>query len=876
MKREKDKYRLVAFLHDPVYKPYVLLRRAGHEREAAKIISRILSIHPDDAKKMIEEIRHTDIFASTTDRAIIPENAPDILRDEQLEFRHPVCGTRIKLPPYNGDLKHLRETIIDALKNKKYSSYRDVLETLWHELLPYLEEKIKDIPWRLLPADTRVPDHSIWQHLKVSADVNPFEGEYIAWLCIFSISPVQRFIRQARKTMDLWAGSYILSRLTFQSMKRVIDAHGSVSIIYPDMQNHPWLIQSGDGSEYIPSIPNKFVALIPESDKEEVRKLCIDVEDAYNETIEQWISDVEKKFKISIPDEHVKRALSPVWIALGIPLEMERTYSILKELLSHEHQEQIEDFIDIFVHGELKYGTKSSGYFYGFIYTAAEKALAARKTLRDGLRAPSEEGRERCHVCGERNAIVRHNRKNSRIEYLVDGKWERGELTAPRHLKEGEYLCGMCLLKRVLPDIMNFRDFRFPSTADVAAANIIYRSHPQNWKGLSSEILTSPSIPYLSEKLGADTKIPEGRVLLEIASGNIREFDRKDVDIIQGVIDRIREEKKRSPNPYYALISMDGDELGKWLAGQKGIELSEETNVYNSHVWKEMDDEFRKKMRKLYNRNRRPVTPSYHASISTALQNFSLHMVPLIVEGQHLGKLIYAGGDDVLAMVNLEHLWNVMQLLRAAYSGMVKFDRMMNGKWRILLDRKNSEGVVKKGNMHLITMGPCATLSAGVVIAHYKTPLSIVISRAFQLMKVAKEEYGRDAFVVEWIKHSGETVKAGSKWKMLDELDAIDRLKQLSEIFHPEADVHMTRGFVRFLRQVGRRIDYEEYLMGPLFKLAMDRYIQKNPSLRGEDAERRERELKEKFSKVIGGFDIEELLNFLDIILLMKGRYGNA
>ena len=61
--------------------------------------------------------------------------------------------------------------------------------------------------WRLLPADTRVPDHSIWSHLDiVSALAGAMQDAELASapaLLSMSFGPVQGFIAQARSTSDL-------------------------------------------------------------------------------------------------------------------------------------------------------------------------------------------------------------------------------------------------------------------------------------------------------------------------------------------------------------------------------------------------------------------------------------------------------------------------------------------------------------------------------------------------------------------------------------------------------------------------------------------------------------------------------------------------
>ncbi|WAM31763.1 type III-B CRISPR-associated protein Cas10/Cmr2 [Caldicellulosiruptor naganoensis] len=74
------------------------------------------------------------------------------------------------------------------------------------------------------PADSRIPSHSIYNHLVQTSAIataitdvdklfcGELKGDIPAFL-LFTIGPVQSFIATARKAQDLWAGSYILSYL---------------------------------------------------------------------------------------------------------------------------------------------------------------------------------------------------------------------------------------------------------------------------------------------------------------------------------------------------------------------------------------------------------------------------------------------------------------------------------------------------------------------------------------------------------------------------------------------------------------------------------------------------------------------------------------
>src|SRR5690625_7798421 len=152
----------------------------------------------------------------------------------------------------------------------------------------------------------------------------------------------------------------------------------------------------------------------------------------------------------------------------------------------------------------------------------------------------------------------------------------------------------------------------------------------------------------------------------------------------------------QTPSKYYAILYLDGDNMGKWLSGDlapefwkvlhkealhdlvKGIESydlnKEDEQAKKYRGWKEIFefDEEKETLSKYghgdYNSKKRPQAPTQHMAISRALNNYSLKMVRAIVEKEFLGRLIYAGGDDVVAMVSLQDALPCAEKLRAAFS----------------------------------------------------------------------------------------------------------------------------------------------------------------------------------------------------------------
>lgn len=98
--------------------------------------------------------------------------------------------------------------------------------------------------------------------------------------------------------------------------------------------------------------------------------------------------------------------------------------------------------------------------------------------------------------------------------------------------------------------------------------------------------------------------------------------------------------------------------------------------------------------------------------------------------------------------------------LRAAFSGHLRF---VNGDLGVALEDSVS-GYVEWEDEVFLTMGPQATASVGVVLAHHLHPLDLVLDAAREAERLAKHRYGRNALVVTLLKRSGERLTAGTKW----------------------------------------------------------------------------------------------------------------
>jgi CRISPR-associated protein Cmr2 len=237
--------------------------------------------------------------------------------------------------------------------------------------------------------------------------------------------------------------------------------------------------------------------------------------------------------------------------------------------------------------------------------------------------------------------------------------------------------------------------------------------------------------------------------------------DERAYDSIKKAIERLAGDSET----YYALILMDGDRMGAWLSGEFATRFQD---CWHPQVRNSVTQRFRDHARlKDYLEARRPPSPGRHLAISQALNDFTTRIVPYIVEEQCNGKLLYAGGDDVLAMVTVSDLPKAMLLLRLAYSG-IGIDDL--AQLQIAPDptfRLDQGFAILRGRL-LRMMGVRATTSMGAVIAHHQAPLAAVLRDLREAESRAKAS-GRNAFCLRVVKRGGGETGFTAPWWLDDE-----------------------------------------------------------------------------------------------------------
>lgn len=366
----------------------------------------------------------------------------------------------------------------------------------------------------------------------------------------------------------------------------------------------------------------------------------------------------------------------------------------------------------------------------------AETLLAARKATKDWGRQGSSDGSR---------GVPKSSLDGARESVIGDGAYRSLSAESLRKqfgVKQGrEQLCGVALLKRrgVQDAESDERRPAFHSTSHMAAAPLLARlpavaarEYVERFadsrirvgeRAEATKITPPPSIePYVEVVLESvpRTFCQQGRWGYD---GVLLFEERLAPDVLgserEGELGQMRQELREvlgglEPVPYYAMLLADGDRMGD------AIQRLART-----------DDGW-----------------SRHKEFSSKLDGFALAARGLVED--HGGSLIYAGGDDVLALLPLHTALACADALRCDF---------------------------------VQRMGEGLTLSVGLAIVHHLTPMDRARVLASQAERAAKDAAGRDALAVVMDKRSGATITVYDKWGN----DLRGRLDRWAAMLHAES-----------------------------------------------------------------------------------------
>lgn len=828
--------KLAARLHDPLEKSLILMRTVeGHEGGTSRALRERLGL-TDQPPAVRDAVRRADHWASAADRAAFPNRNADgryppwqnVRFHERPVIIHPLTGAEY-------DLKTLADVEPESAKALALAhlerlvhgdDHRRTALAFWR-FSPEIDAKEIQSLWALLPADTRVPDHTIFDHLDLTAALagcfqqDPEGGPA---LLAVSLGPVQDFIAAARSTSDLWAGSHLLARLAWEAMKVICERLGPESIVFPRLRGVPqvdvWLREEAGigralfddcpwtwtGTDANPlfaaALPNRFTALVPaalaaslaQEITAHVRQWTLErageayrllleaatIDDApglpgYAQIEAQLAGFPEVHWSVvpwSLVDTESDGRVSPG--TPGLAAAMAPFYaSTPPGFLGSEAWKRVS--------GELPledgwFWRPNPGALYPAVQDLLERAHAAAKSVRPF--AQTDQGGWRDSLTGEAEWLTTDRQQLGIPPGQRRGTlWARVAESRPAWARPGEHLGALGALKRLWPTlfgkelepILGQRVPRFVvSTHTMALATSLARAVRDGKdvpRTLAEKVEESrPDWVALPRKLARTLRDhPDGDLLrgipgwLDAAKESGEEADLRAADAL---MQRFLGHK---PEAYYGLLLMDGDRMGAWLAADPQVVEKRQRQSFHPQIRAGLDGFSVDAAVRGYADSPRAANPAFHMAISEALNHFALSLAPAVVEEQFHGRVLYAGGDDLMAMVPVIDLLPAMASLRAVYSGIEPAAVGLDGA--DLTDiRRQGNGFVQYRGRLMRVMGERATASCGAVIAHHQAPLSAVLRQLRATERRAKEEGGRDAFSITVVKRSGGALCLAAKW----------------------------------------------------------------------------------------------------------------
>lgn len=833
--------RLAARLHDPPEKALVLLRsKQGHEGGTVRAL--LNEIFEQGLPAAVQEAcQKADRWASAADRMAFPHHQSDgryppwqqVNFAQQPVLIHPLTSQEHRLEPLDDDVQAAHAQALGTDHYRRYvlsGDYRNTALALWR-FGPMLDGRLSEL-WKLLPADSRVPDHTIHDHLDLTSAlasclVDPNDGGPA--LLAVSLGPVQDFIAAGRSVSDLWAGSHLLSHLAWVAMRVVCEALGPEAVLFPRLRAVPavdlWLVRdqglpvewfdslawrklSTDANPlFAAALPNRFTAIVPAAHAQHLaQRITRAVRDeALRLTREAFakllslagMSDdpslygyqqIQRQLegfpevhwamvpwslaatgtdgKVLASDEELARAMQPFFLQKPPGFLGSQTWQCLSGGYPLE---------------EGRFFQPNPGALYPALHELLERVLASAKTTRT-FEATHERG-WRCSLTGEAEWISTHAQHLTLPPgQRTDTVWARAAQVKGGRLgiRPGEHLSALPMLKRLWPTLFieqvrshidTEQLVRYVvSTHTMAVASAIDRAvrqgiaPPEDMRGdkvaLPAKLavqLRSPNMKDWAYVPGWLEERAEQEEHSEDANGKRRgEEGRSPRSKLQDLLGE-------APDAYYGLLLMDGDNMGAWLSSSAAhtpkVAESFHPQLRNRLTGKfGVDAQFIR-----YAQSSRAANPAWHMAISQALNHFALELVPEIIERNHLGKLIYAGGDDVLAMLCTRDLMSAAAQLRAAYSGVDPASIGAKPEDHGLWQRSGNGWVQSKGQL-LRLMGDKATASVGMVVAHHQAPLASVHRALRQAEKSAKSLDGKNAWSLSILKRGGGALYVTARW----------------------------------------------------------------------------------------------------------------
>lgn len=524
-----------------------------------------------------------------------------------------------------------------------------------------------------------------------------------SYLYVLSIGPVQDFIAAARRTRDLWFGSHMLSEISKATAKQ-LQADGA-RLIFPSPPT-PCIDLEPSDNPYAFNVANIILAELDVDDGEKITELDGRAKDAARV---RWLN-------------YANAACSEAGDVVD--------KKIWKAQIGDARGGDVIEFYSAWVPINDSYRDARIRLM---------RLHAARKATRNFTQPViSFPGIEKSSLDGARESVLK---KNTKIT---------GPLSLRIRRSNGEELCAIGLTKR-----LGGGGARFPSVVRVGIdpwIRGIENSGNNAAKRLLEEIgelcagdncfasgtggrLYQGIFPYDGQVLFL-SRIQE---LKKNAQDLGRNEDIKKLHQIEEKVTRLQRNGDDGfgfgePDPYYAILVADGDQMGKTISNNL------RTTTYR-------------------------LTADDHRIFSTTLATFAREARG-IVENEHHGCMVYAGGEDIFAFLPVD------TCISAA---------------RALHDRF---GALLRPHIRDDTNPP--TLSVGIAIGHIREPLEDLRAYGHSAESDAKEPDRNGLAIHLYNRGGGVPLKIREQWRKAGEKGLDDRIETwvrmyLEDIFPDKA-----------------------------------------------------------------------------------------
>jgi CRISPR-associated protein Cmr2 len=888
-------------LHDPVFK--ALHDNSGRGKNSEWVKLAVMQdwvtndLDPETATSgAMKHMKLADFITSASDRSAIGNLSVSVdyaeaeNQDLGLKISHLLSGkqTDLKLQREQHD-RVTSSSRLDFLTGKEADLFKSSkIEDKDGELTPITEidnpQKLFWWLWRclpiaaceamgddksllLMPAETRIPDASIWSHVSLTAamagaltgfdleleDLQPSNQPKQAktsraYLATFSFTPVQELIKASRKMRDFWAGSWLLHYLAARVSWKLALQYGPDSLVYPSLFQQPlidtwllekwpefdkWIKQPSERQLLTAGFPNVVVMLLPED------KVDAAMQTAKQLLWEEWLNvgdlvfdrlRAERKWMPKLVKEHItwNGWLQTQWQSYWSATPVGDKYlaltshqidvpdlNIKSDISWRETQNQTfqvgtkqelftkneDEFLQIATEKSWrKYPIKANvGSWWPYIFDRTRANVSAIKNARTWKLPTVFDTRSTISGLGSIVHPFEKKRKVNNEEAkqlwqqhagLFDG---REQLNATEVVKRGLHL----VIPQLVPGLEKTTriDASYP---DLTAGVVGYlktnsTADLQNFKNACNAVeekiksrnfgLNIPEIcgiPWVESTLSLTQQKYHSRHLSPGWLVEDLEIEKERKKELKVELDLVVNEYYPGNNPadWYVLAAGDGDGMSEWLKGKKLKEYHHYLPANLAEKVRQDSQEVGIAFDKFINEQKR-MGPSSHAALSRALLDFSNQLVPYLTEQRYAGRLVYSGGDDVLAYTNLwewdKWLWDVRECFRGQQDPKLEKEFESSGdywRWKDPLTLPTEY----LSNRPLFTMGGAATISFGVVISNQGVPLAIALENMWEAEEGAKEHFcetlkgccKKNAVQVRVLYGNGNILKATAKFEAFD------------------------------------------------------------------------------------------------------------